>query len=75
MSALLLLAMFSGFKIQNINTDLALQELAFFDINKQLAFAVFSKYLLAFEFIAILLLIALVCAILLTHKDLLKEKQ
>ncbi|ARJ55865.1 NADH-quinone oxidoreductase subunit J [Campylobacter cuniculorum] len=75
LSAFLLLAMFSGFKIQNIDTDLALQELAFFDINKQLAFAVFSKYLLAFEFIAILLLIALVCAILLTHKDLLKEKQ
>ncbi|EPV0408347.1 NADH-quinone oxidoreductase subunit J, partial [Campylobacter jejuni] len=43
--------------------------------NKQLALAIFSKYLLAFEFIAILLLIALVCAITLTHKELTKEKQ
>lgn len=75
LSAVLLLAMFSGFKVQNTGTDLALQELAFFDSNKQLAFAIFSKYLLAFEFIAILLLIALVCAIILTHKEFLKDKQ
>ncbi|MCH5336065.1 MAG: NADH-quinone oxidoreductase subunit J [Campylobacter sp.] len=75
LSAILLLAMFSGFKIQRMSTDLPLQEIAFFDINKQLALAIFSKYLLAFEFIALLLLIALVCAIILTHKELLKEKQ
>ncbi|MCW1669164.1 NADH-quinone oxidoreductase subunit J, partial [Campylobacter jejuni] len=48
---------------------------ALFDFNKQLALAIFSKYLLAFEFIAILLLIALVCAIVLTRKELTKEKQ
>lgn len=75
LSAILLLAIFSGFKIQNKSTDLALVNPALFDYNKQLAFAVFSKYLLAFEFIAILLLIALICAIVLTHKELLKEKQ
>lgn len=75
LSAILLLAIFSGFKIQNNSTDLALADPALFDYNKQLAFAVFSKYLLAFEFIAILLLIALICAIVLTHKELTKEKQ
>ncbi|EAK7676796.1 NADH-quinone oxidoreductase subunit J [Campylobacter jejuni] len=71
----ILLAMLIGFKYQNISTDLPLNDPALFDFNKQLALAIFSKYLLAFEFIAILLLIALVCAIVLTHKELTKEKQ
>ncbi|HFU2588173.1 TPA: NADH-quinone oxidoreductase subunit J [Campylobacter jejuni] len=75
LSAILLLAMLIGFKYQNISTDLPLNDPALFDFNKQLALAIFSKYLLAFEFIAILLLIALVCAIVLTHKELAKEKQ
>ncbi|EIP0135146.1 NADH-quinone oxidoreductase subunit J [Campylobacter coli] len=75
LSAILLLAMLIGFKYQNISTDLPLNDPALFDFNKQLALAIFSKYLLAFEFIAILLLIALVCAIVLTHKELTKEKQ
>ncbi|EAH4619603.1 NADH-quinone oxidoreductase subunit J [Campylobacter jejuni] len=75
LSAILLLAMLIGFKYQNISTDLPLNDSALFDFNKQLALAIFSKYLLAFEFIAILLLIALVCAITLTHKELTKEKQ
>ncbi|EAL9859898.1 NADH-quinone oxidoreductase subunit J [Campylobacter jejuni] len=75
LSAILLLAMLIGFKYQNISTDLPLNDPALFDFNKQLASAIFSKYLLAFEFIAILLLIALVCAITLTHKELTKEKQ
>ncbi|MCW1359954.1 NADH-quinone oxidoreductase subunit J [Campylobacter sp. US33a] len=44
------------------------------DISKNLAALIFSKYLLAFEFIAVLLLIALVCAIVLTHKELGKEE-
>ncbi len=74
-SLILLLAVFVGFKFQSLSTDLALQDLSFFDANKQLALAIFSKYLLAFEFIALLLLIALVCAIVLTHKELLKEEQ
>ncbi|MDE5914418.1 MAG: NADH-quinone oxidoreductase subunit J, partial [Campylobacter jejuni] len=69
LSAILLLAMLIGFKYQNISTDLPLNDPALFDFNKQLALAIFSKYLLAFEFIAILLLIALVCAIVLTHKE------
>ncbi|MEE6575273.1 hypothetical protein VWM83_09250, partial [Campylobacter coli] len=43
----------------NIAGDLALSDPNLFDYNKQLAFAIFSKYLLAFEFIAILLLIAI----------------
>ncbi|RTJ51972.1 NADH-quinone oxidoreductase subunit J [Campylobacter jejuni] len=75
LSAILLLAMLIGFKYQNISTDLPLNDPALFDFNKQLALSIFSKYLLAFEFIAILLLIALVCAITLTHKELTKEKQ
>lgn len=75
LSAILLLSMSVGFKYQNISTDLALNDPILFDFNKQLALAIFSKYLLAFEFIAILLLIALICAIVLTHKDLAKEKQ
>ncbi|ENU2688281.1 NADH-quinone oxidoreductase subunit J [Campylobacter coli] len=74
LSAVLLLFMLLGFKHQNIAGDLALSDPNLFDYNKQLAFAIFSKYLLAFEFIAILLLIALVCAITLTHKELTKER-
>ncbi|OEW18345.1 NADH:ubiquinone oxidoreductase subunit J [Campylobacter sp. BCW_6879] len=74
LSAILLLAMLIGFKYQNISTDLPLNDPVLFDFNKQLALVIFSKYLLAFEFIAILLLIALVCAITLTHKELTKEK-
>ncbi|ELX1390134.1 NADH-quinone oxidoreductase subunit J [Campylobacter coli] len=74
LSAVLLLFMLLGFKHQNIAGDLALSDPNLFDYNKQLAFAIFSKYLLAFEFIAILLLIALICAIVLTHKELTKER-
>ena len=74
LSAVLLLFMLLGFKRQNIAGDLALSDPNLFDYNKQLAFAIFSKYLLAFEFIAILLLIALICAIVLTHKELTKER-
>ncbi|EPY0818064.1 NADH-quinone oxidoreductase subunit J [Campylobacter coli] len=74
LSAVLLLFMLLGFKHQNIAGDLALSDPNLFDYNKQLAFAIFSKYLLAFEFIAILLLIALICAIVLTHKELIKER-
>ncbi|MBK1971935.1 NADH-quinone oxidoreductase subunit J [Campylobacter sp. 2018MI35] len=74
LSALLLLLMIGGFKYQNISTDLTLKDPLIFDYSKQLAFAIFSKYLLAFEFIAVLLLIALVCAIVLTHKEFGKEK-
>ncbi|AHK76169.1 NADH-quinone oxidoreductase subunit J [Campylobacter coli] len=74
LSAVLLLFMLLGLKHQNIAGDLALSDPNLFDYNKQLAFAIFSKYLLAFEFIAILLLIALICAIVLTHKELTKER-
>ncbi|HEE9599380.1 TPA: NADH-quinone oxidoreductase subunit J [Campylobacter coli] len=74
LSAVFLLFMLLGFKHQNIAGDLALSDPNLFDYNKQLAFAIFSKYLLAFEFIAILLLIALICAIVLTHKELTKER-
>ncbi|EAJ2862739.1 NADH-quinone oxidoreductase subunit J [Campylobacter coli] len=74
LSAVLLLFMLLGFKHQNIAGDLALSDPNLFDYNKQLDFAIFSKYLLAFEFIAILLLIALICAIVLTHKELTKER-
>ncbi|TKX30854.1 NADH-quinone oxidoreductase subunit J [Campylobacter estrildidarum] len=75
LSAVFLLFMLLGFKYENVTTNLPLGDPALYDYNKQLALQVFSKYLLGFEFVAILLLIALVCAIVLTHKDLLKEKQ
>ena len=68
-------ASFASFKLGAVNTDLPFIDTALFDLNKQLALAIFSKYLLAFEFIALLLLIALVCAVVLTHKELIKEKQ
>lgn len=70
-----LFASFISFKLSSVNVDLPFIDTALFDLNKQLAFAIFSKYLLAFEFIALLLLIALICAIVLTHKELIKEKQ
>ncbi|EAJ0235585.1 NADH-quinone oxidoreductase subunit J [Campylobacter upsaliensis] len=70
-----LFASLMSFKLNFVNVDLPFIDTALFDLNKQLAFAIFSKYLLAFEFVALLLLIALVCAIVLTHKELIKEKQ
>ncbi|EPE6971954.1 NADH-quinone oxidoreductase subunit J [Campylobacter upsaliensis] len=70
-----LFASLMSFKLNSVNVDLPFIDTALFDLNKQLAFAIFSKYLLAFEFVALLLLIALVCAIVLTHKELIKEKQ
>ncbi|QBL12428.1 NADH-quinone oxidoreductase subunit J [Campylobacter helveticus] len=68
-------ASFASFKLGAVNGDLPFIDTALFDLNKQLALAIFSKYLLAFEFIALLLLIALVCAVVLTHKKLIEEKQ
>lgn len=68
-------ASFACFKLGAVNGDLPFIDTALFDLNKQLALAIFSKYLLAFEFIALLLLIALVCAVVLTHKKLIEEKQ
>ncbi|KAA6227270.1 MULTISPECIES: NADH-quinone oxidoreductase subunit J [unclassified Campylobacter] len=75
LSAILLLAIIQGFNPQGLNANLTLIDENIFDFNKQLGLAIFSKYLLAFEFIAILLLIALVCAIVLTHKELIKDKK
>ncbi|TKX31925.1 NADH-quinone oxidoreductase subunit J [Campylobacter aviculae] len=75
LSTILLLFTLLGFKYESVTTDLPLSDPALYDYNKQLALVVFSKYLLGFEFIAILLLIALICAIVLTHKGLVKEKQ
>lgn len=74
-SLVLLVGILFSFKFQSVGADLLIKDEAIFDYSKQLAFAIFSKYLLAFEFIAILLLIALICAIVLTHKELLKEKR
>lgn len=75
-SLFLFLLLLVGFenKISH-KVDLPLKNVEFFDFNQQLALALFSKYLLAFEFVAILLLIALICAVVLTQKDLAKEKR
>lgn len=64
-----------GFRWVEGGGNLPLRATKFFDFNEQLALAIFSKFLLAFEFVAILLLIALVCAVVLTQKDLAGEKR
>ena len=75
LSVILLLTLIFNLSFESLESDLKMNEISLFDINKQLALVIFSKYLLAFEFIGILLLIALVCAVILTHKDFAKEKQ
>jgi len=74
LSFVLFLGLLIGVKFQAVQGSLGFIDENIFDLNKQLAFGIFSKYLLAFEFIAVLLLIALICAVILTHKDLHKEK-
>lgn len=69
---LLLFSLLISVDFINIDGTLPFKD-TIYDYTKQLSFVIFSKYLLAFEFIAVLLLIALVCAVVLT--SLKKEKQ
>ncbi|MBX1885713.1 NADH-quinone oxidoreductase subunit J [Campylobacter peloridis] len=68
--AVLLVSIIMGYNFKmndNFTYDLSSTE--------QIGFILFTKYMLAFELIAILLLIALVCAIVLTQKNIKKDEQ
>lgn len=70
LSAILLVAVIVGYE-SNFAKVILTNELS---PTEQIGFALFTKYMLAFEFMAILLLIALICAIVLTQKRLQKEE-
>ncbi|TXE83251.1 NADH-quinone oxidoreductase subunit J [Campylobacter peloridis] len=68
--AVLLVSIIMGYDFKmndNFTYDLSSTE--------QIGFILFTKYMLAFELMAILLLIALVCAIVLTQKNIKKDEQ
>lgn len=70
-SAILLIGIIMGY---NFSLNEA-NEIYSLDSTQQIGFALFTKYMLAFEFMAILLLIALICAIALTQKNIKKDEQ
>lgn len=70
-SAILLISIIMGYSFGLNETN----EVYGLDSTQQIGFALFTKYMLAFEFMAILLLIALICAIALTQKNIKKDEQ
>ncbi|MCV3424776.1 NADH-quinone oxidoreductase subunit J [Campylobacter sp. IFREMER_LSEM_CL1085] len=70
-SAVLLVSIIMGYEFGLNETS----EVYSLDSTQQIGFALFTKYMLAFEFMAILLLIALICAIVLTQKNIKKDEQ
>lgn len=70
-SAILLISIIMGYNFGLNETN----EVYDLDSTQQIGFALFTKYMLAFEFMAILLLIALICAIALTQKNIKKDEQ
>ncbi|EAJ6150435.1 NADH-quinone oxidoreductase subunit J [Campylobacter sp. CNRCH_2014_2849] len=70
-SAVLLISIIMGYEFGLNETS----EVYSLDSTQQIGFALFTKYMLAFEFMAILLLIALICAIALTQKNIKKDEQ
>ncbi|MCV3508612.1 NADH-quinone oxidoreductase subunit J [Campylobacter sp. CNRCH_2016_3089] len=70
-SAILLISIIMGYNFGLNETS----EVYSLDSTQQIGFALFTKYMLAFEFMAILLLIALICAIALTQKNIKKDEQ
>ncbi|MCV3429303.1 NADH-quinone oxidoreductase subunit J [Campylobacter lari] len=70
-SAILLISIIMGYSF-GLNEA---NEIYGLDSTQQIGFALFTKYILAFEFMAILLLIALICAIALTQKNIKKDEQ
>ncbi|EEC4842625.1 TPA: NADH-quinone oxidoreductase subunit J [Campylobacter lari] len=70
-SAILLISIIMGYNF-GLNEANEVYDL---DSTQQIGFALFTKYMLAFEFMAILLLIALICAIALTQKNIKKDEQ
>ncbi|AJC86889.1 NADH-quinone oxidoreductase subunit J [Campylobacter sp. RM16704] len=69
-SAILLISIIVGYNFDLNETS----EIYSLDSTQQIGFALFTKYMLAFEFMAILLLIALICAIALTQKNIKKDE-
>lgn len=70
-SAILLISIIMGYNF-GLNETSEFYDL---DSTQQIGFTLFTKYMLAFEFMAILLLIALICAIALTQKNIKKDEQ
>ncbi|HEC1776765.1 TPA: NADH-quinone oxidoreductase subunit J [Campylobacter lari] len=70
-SAILLISIIMGYNFGLNETG----EVYDLDSTQQIGFTLFTKYMLAFEFMAILLLIALICAIALTQKNIKKDEQ
>ncbi|EAI5466477.1 NADH-quinone oxidoreductase subunit J [Campylobacter lari] len=70
-SAILLISIIMGYNF-GLNETSEVYDL---DSTQQIGFTLFTKYMLAFEFMAILLLIALICAIALTQKNIKKDEQ
>ncbi|HEC1750763.1 TPA: NADH-quinone oxidoreductase subunit J [Campylobacter lari] len=70
-SAILLISIIMGYNF-GLNETSEVYDL---DSTQQIGFTLFTKYMLAFEFMAILLLIALICAIVLTQKNIKKDEQ
>ncbi|EAH4571211.1 NADH-quinone oxidoreductase subunit J [Campylobacter sp. 2352 PW] len=70
-SAILLISIIMGYNF-GLNETSEVYDL---DSTQQIGFILFTKYMLAFEFMAILLLIALICAIALTQKNIKKDEQ
>ncbi|AJC88336.1 NADH-quinone oxidoreductase subunit J [Campylobacter insulaenigrae] len=70
-STFLFIAVILGHNMDNTKQDIA------YDLTsiQQIGLALFTKYMLAFEFMAVLLLIALICAIVLTQKNTQKDEQ
>ncbi|EDP6892744.1 NADH-quinone oxidoreductase subunit J [Campylobacter sp. RKI_CA19_01116] len=70
-SAILLISIIMGYNF-GLNETSEVYDL---DSTQQIGFTLFTKYMLAFEFMAILLLIALICTIALTQKNIKKDEQ
>lgn len=69
-SAFLLIGIIFGHDINAYETSFEI-----LTSTQEIGFILFTKYMLAFEFMAVLLLIALICAIVLTQKSTQKDKQ
>ncbi|TXE87578.1 NADH-quinone oxidoreductase subunit J [Campylobacter volucris] len=68
-TAFLLIGIIFGYDINDYETSFEI-----LTSTQEIGFVLFTKYMLAFEFMAVLLLIALICAIALTQKNTQKDK-
>lgn len=58
-----------------LNSHINYVEITSFDNTEVLGMVLFTRYLLLFELVAIMLLVAMICAIILAHKDMIKKKE